>query len=277
MRPGFSIALAAALLAAAAPGLRAQAPTGPDSAVTSQRFQTGQDPTQALSQFQPFVEWNSLPEGVQRWEIAPNGVYAFNNHLQVLGQLPYIVQTAGNVPGAGTTSGLGDFYLQPTYTFAFHRGTSRVRGLVGVGITANTGDETLGTGSWVFLPQLGVSIPLGKRVNLITVAGYQVSAWEDEGVAITQNIVTSEYFIVHLPDFWYTILQVNPVYIVPDAGWTNVVTLQAGKFFGAHHRFGPSLQVSFNSGEKTSVYPYGTQVQLALNWLYPKGQGTGAH
>ena len=147
---------------------------------------------------------------------------------------------------------------------------------MGVGLTANTGAEALGTGAWVFLPQVGVSIPIGKRVNLITLVGYQMSAWEDPGVTVTQNVVTSEYFIFHLPRFWYSILQVNPVYIVPDAVWTNVVTLQAGKFFGTDHRFGPSLQVSFNGGEKTSVYPYSAQVQLAFNWLYPKGKGSGA-
>ncbi len=270
-RLGGAVVVAAVALCAAAGPARAQGTPG-DTLARSRRFNTGQDPTKALSQFQPFLEWNGLPGGVQRWEIAPDGVYAFNAHLQVLGQLPYIVQTAGDAPGATSSSGLGDLYLQPSYTFAFHQGKSRVRGLVGVGITANTGEEALGTGSWVFLPQVGVSIPIGKRVNLITVVGYQVSAWEDPGVAITQNVVTSEYFIFHLPKYWYSILQVNPVYIVPGAVWTNVVTLQAGKFLGNDHRFGPSLQVSFNGGQKTSVYPYSTQVQLAANWLYPKGQ-----
>jgi len=253
-------------------GARAQAQGAADTTRHELRFQTGQDPTQALSQFQPFLEWNGLPGEVDRWVVAPDGVYAFNSHLQVLGQLPFITQTAGDAPGGTSITGAGDLYVQPTYTFAFLKGKSRIRGLVGVGITANTGKESLGTGAWVFLPQVGVSIPIGRRVSLITVGGYQFSSWEDAGVAMTQNIVTSEYFIFHLPQFWYTILQVNPVYIVPDAVWTNVVTLQAGKFFGARHRFGPSLQVSFNSGQKTSVYPYSSQVQLAFNWLYPKGE-----
>jgi len=253
-------------------GAPVEAQGGADTARHELRFQTGQDPTQVLSQFQPYLEWNALPHGVSRWVLAPDGVIAFNSHLQVLGQLPFIAQTAGDAPGGTSTTGAGDLYVQPTYTFAFLRGKSRVRGLMAVGVTANTGKEVLGTGAWVFLPEVGVSIPIGRRVSLITVAGYQFSSWEDAGVPLTQNIVTSEYFIVHLPRFWYTILQVNPVYIVPDAVWTNVVTLQAGKFLGAQHRFGPSLQVSFNSGQKTSVYPYSSQVQLALNWLYPKGQ-----
>lgn len=256
--------------AAALPGaaLPAQAP---DSA--SLRFETGQNPTVALSQFQPFVEWNALSEGVERWTLTPDGVYAINDHLQVLGQLPFVTQTAGTAPGASAATGLGDLYLQPTYTFAFLRGRSPVRGLVGAGISANTGQESLGDGAWVFSPQIGVSVPIGKRVTLVTVIGYQFSAWEDPGVGRTSNLITSEYFIFHLPDYWYSILQVNPVYIGSDSHWTNVVTLQAGKFFGEHHRVGPSVQVSLNNGDKTSVYPYSTQVQVALNWLYPKGSG----
>lgn len=242
-----------------------------DSAHPSLRFNTGQNPTVALSQFQPFLEWNALPDGVERWEATLDGVYAFSRHLQVIGELPFVTQSAGTAPGASSATGLGDLYVQPTYTFAFLGGHSAVRGLLAVGVTANTGNEEVGDGAWVFAPQLGVSIPIGKRLNLITVVGYQMSAWEDPGVSVTQNVITSEYFIVHLPDFWYSILQVNPVYIVPDAVWTNVLTLQAGKFFGAHRHFGPSVQFSLNSGEKTSVYPYSSQVQLALNWLYPKG------
>lgn len=252
----------------------AAAQDAPDTAAKSLRFNTGQNPTVALSQFEPFVEWNALPEGVDRWEVALQGVYAFDSHLQVVGTLPFVAQSAGSAPGATSASGLGDLYVQPTYTFAFLKGKSQIRGLVAAGVTANTGNEEVGDGAWVFAPQLGVSIPLGKRLNLITVAGYQFSAWEDPGVPLTQNVITSEYFIIHLPAYWYSILQVNPVYIIPDAVWTNVLTLQAGKFFGKHRRFGPSVQVSFNSGEKTSVYPYSSQVQVALNWLYPKG-GTG--
>lgn len=250
--------------------------TTPDSAHSQLRFVTGQDPTMALSQFQPYVEWNALPQGVERWTITPNGVYAFNDHLQVLGQLPFVVQSAGDVPGGESESGLGDLYLQPTYTFAFHKGKSRIRGLVGAGISANTGQADLGDGAWVLSPQVGVSIPIGKRVSLITVVGYQFSFAEDTGVPATDNVITSEFFIFHLPDYWYSILQVNPVYIGADSKWTNVVTLQAGKFFGERHRIGPSVLVSVNSGTKTSVYPYSTQVQVAMNWLYPKGQASGS-
>lgn len=253
----------------------ALAAQAPDSA--SLRFETGQNPTVTLSQFQPYLEWNSLPDGVDRWALTPNGVYAVTAHLQVLGQLPVVTQSAGTAPGAESVTGLGDLYLQPTYTFAFLRGRSPVRGLVGAGISANTGQEALGDGAWVFSPQLGVSVPIGKRVTLVTVVGYQFSAWEDPGVGRTSNVITSEYFIFHLPDFWYSILQVNPVYIGAASRWTNVLTLQAGKFFGARHRVGPSVQLSMNSGDKTSVYPYSAQVQVAFNWLYPKGSAGRAH
>lgn len=78
------------------------------------------------------------------------------------------------------------------------------------------------------------------------------------------------------PGFWYSILQVNPVYIGADSKWTSVVTLQAGKFFGERHRVGPSVLVSVNSGTKTSVSPYSAQVQVAMNWLYPKGNAGGS-
>ncbi len=247
-----------------------------DSAKSQLRFVTGQDPTMALSQFQPYVEWNSLPQGVERWTLTPNGVYAFNAHFQVLGQLPFVTQTAGSVAGSQAESGIGDLYFQPTYSFAFHQGTSRIRGLVGAGISANTGNAELGDGAWVFSPQLGVSIPMGKRVTLVTVIGYQFSVAEDPGVEETNNVITSEFFIFHLPDHWYSILQVNPVFIGADSRWTNVVTLQAGKFFGTRHRVGPSVQLSMNSGTKTSVYPYSAQVQVAMNWLYPKGQASGS-
>ena len=249
----------------------AAAPSG-DSTTAPARFVTGQDPTVPISQLQPFVEWNSLPEGVERWAVTPNGVYAVNSHLQILGQLPFVTQTAGTAPGGTSASGMGDLYLQPTYTFAFLGGKSPIRGLVGVGISANTGQEALGDGAWVYSPQFGVSVPIGKRVTLVTVVGYQFSSGEDPGVAQTNNVITSEFFIFHLPEYWYSILQVNPVYIGADSRWTNVVTLQAGKFFGARHRVGPSVQLSLNSGTKTSVYPYSAQVQVAMNWLYPKGK-----
>ena len=118
---------------------------------------------------------------------------------------------------------------------------------------------------------------MGKRVTLVTVVGYQFSFAEDPGVTPSENVITSEFFIFHLPDYWYSILQVNPVYIGADSRWTNVVTLQAGKFFGERHRIGPSVLVSLNSGTKTSVYPYSAQVQVAMNWLYPKGGAGGSH
>ncbi len=130
---------------------------------------------------------------------------------------------------------------------------------------------------WVLSPQVGVSIPMGKRVTLVTVVGYQFSFAEDPGVEPTDNVMTSEFFIFHLPDYWYSILQVNPVYIGADSRWTNVVTLQAGKFVGARHRVGPSVQVSMNSGTQMSVYPYSAQVQVAMNWLCPKGRAGGSH
>jgi len=260
------------ILATPGAGQSPAAPPAGDSATTPARFVTGQDPTIPISQFQPFLEWNSLPQGVERWAITPNGVYAVNSHLQVLGQLPFVAQSAGTAPGGTSESGVGDLYLQPTYTFAFLKGKSPIRGLIGVGISANTGQADLGDGAWVFSPQMGVSIPIGKRVTLVTVVGYQFSADEDPGVAQTNNVITSEFFIFHLPDYWYSILQVNPVYIGADSRWTNVLTLQAGKFFGARHRVGPSVQLSLNSGTKTSVYPYSAQVQVAMNWLYPKGK-----
>ena len=272
-----AIALLLGVLAAPVAGQQspAAAPIG-DSATAPARFVTGQDPTVTISQFQPFLEWNSLPEGVERWAITPDGVYAINAHLQVQGQLPFVTQTAGTAPGGTSESGMGDLYLQPEYTFAFHKGKSRIRGLVGAGISANTGQADLGDGAWVFSPQVGVSIPIGRRVTLVTVVGYQFSVAEDPGVGSTNNVLTSEFFIFHLPDYWYSILQINPVYIGADSRWTNVLTLQGGKFFGARHRLGPSLQLSLNNGTKTSVYPYSAQVQVAMNWLYPKGSASAS-
>jgi len=68
---------------------------------------TGQNPTQVVSQFQPYIIIQSLSNGVTGYSVVPAGTLALAPRLQVQAQLPYVFRTAGD-DGVTSVSGFGD-------------------------------------------------------------------------------------------------------------------------------------------------------------------------
>lgn len=233
------------------------------------RVVTGQNPTQVVSQFQPYAQAEWLDDGVMGYSIVPSGTLALARRLQVQVQLPYVIRTAGD-SGGSATNGFGD----PQWELVFAQpipGSKRVRMELALGGYIKVAPPDRGNGAWVMQPTLGLSIDITRHLQFISVATYQYSFDEDPGVVPISSLL-GQVFVLWQPIVHsYVILQMNPGYDFIGDQLVHNVQLQFGRFINKAHTSGPWVQFAFNTGAKNTIYPYSTQIQGGWTWLFPKG------
>lgn len=249
----------AAMLAASRP-LAAQ--------TDSLRPVTGQNPTQVVSQFQPYVIIQSLSNGVTGYSIVPAGTLALAPRLQVQAQLPYVFRTAGDA-GGSAVSGFGDPQWEVILA-APVRGSKVVRLELAMGGFIKVAPPDRGNGAWIMQPTIGASFNLSRRLQLVTVATYQYSFDEDPGVAPTSSLLGQVFALWQPISHSYLILQLNPGIDLINDQFVHNAQLQFGRFLNKEHTIGPWVQLALNTGPKNTIYPYSVQFQGGLSWLFPK-------
>jgi hypothetical protein len=255
-----SLAVLLALSTAMHSSLRAQA--------DSLRPVTGQNPTQVVSQFQPYIIIQSLSDGVTGYSVVPAGTLALGPRLQVQVQLPYVFRTAGDAGGTAV-SGFGDPQWEVILA-APVRGSKVVRLELALGGFIKVAPPDRGNGAWIMQPTVGASFNISKRVQLITVMTYQYSFGADSGVAPTSSLLGQVFALWQPISHTYIILQVNPGIDLIGDTFVHNTQLQFGRFLNKEHTIGPWVQFALNTGEKNTIYPYSFQFQAGLSWLFPK-------
>ena len=235
---------------------------------TAARPVTGQNPTQVVSQFQPYMIIQSLSNGVTGYSIVPAGTYALAPRLQVQGQIPYVIRTAGDAGGT-SVSGFGDPQWELIFATPF-RGSKVFRIELALGGFIKLAPADRGNGAWVMQPTIGGSINLNPRLQFITVATYQYSFDEDPGVAPISSLLGQVFVLWQPISHSYIILQVNPGVDFIGDQFVHNTQLQFGRFLNKEHTIGPWVQFALNTGEKNTIYPYSFQFQAGLSWLFPK-------
>lgn len=255
-------------LCTAAPASAAAQSADSVPADSAHAFVSGQNPTQVMTQFQPFVVIEALPNGVTGFIIEPSFFLAVRSNISLNVQVPYVFRTAGDAGGEGE-SGFSDPQIEVVFATPLGK-SNRLRFDVAWGIYPKIGPPSLGNGSWVTQPSLGLSWQVKKGIQVIGVMTYQHSFDEDPGVTPIQSLLAQLFAVVRLPHHSYFIGQANPGYDFAGDQFVNNIQLQVGTFTNKKHTFGPWMQLAFNTGAKTSIYPYSVQVELGLAWLFPK-------
>ena len=259
-RCGVPAALALLGLVTLAGSLRAQDDTA--------RVVTGQNPTQVVSQLQPYVIAEQLSNDVEQYSIVPSGTLALARRLQVQATVPYVFRTAGD-SGIEATNGFGD----PQWEVIFAQpipGSKRVRMELALGGYLKVAPPDRGNGAWVMQPTIGVSVDIMRHLQLISVVTYQFSFDEDPGVAPISSLLGQVFLLWQPIAHSYAILQLNPGVDLTGDEFVHNAQLQLGRFVNKAHTNGPWLQFAFNTGQKNSIYPYSVQVQAGWAWLFPK-------
>jgi len=229
---------------------------------------TGQNPTQVVSQFQPYIIIESLSNGVTGYSVVPAGTLALAPRLQVQAQLPYVFRTAGD-DGVTSVSGFGDPQWELILA-APVRGSKVVRLELALGGFIKVAPPDRGNGAWIMQPTVGASFNLSPRLQLITVATYQYSFGADSGVAPTSSLLGQIFALWQPISHSYIILQLNPGVDLIGDQFVHNTQLQLGRFLNKEHTIGPWVQFALNTGEKNTIYPYSFQFQAGLSWLFPQ-------
>jgi hypothetical protein len=229
---------------------------------------TGQNPTQVVSQFQPYITIEALSNGVTGYSVVPAGTLALAPRLQVQGQLPYVFRTAGD-GGGNAVSGFGDPQWEVILA-APVRGSKVVRLELALGGFIKVAPPDRGNGAWIMQPTIGASFDMSRRVQLIAVMTYQYSFGADPGVAPTSSLLGQVFALWQPISHSYVILQLNPGVDLIGDQFVHNAQLQFGRFLNKEHTIGPWVQFALNTGEKNTIYPYSFQFQAGLSWLFPK-------
>ena len=229
---------------------------------------TGQNPTQVVSQFQPYIIAQSLSDGVTGYSVVPAGTLALGKRLQVQAQLPYVYRSAGDA-GGSSISGFGD----PQWEVVLRGARARVEGgaaRAGAGWVHQGGAADRGNGAWIMQPTVGASFNISRKVQLITVVTYQYSFGADSGVAPTSSLLGQVFALWQPISHSYIILQLNPGLDLIGNTFVHNAQLQFGRFLNREHTISPWVQFALNTGEKNTIYPYSFQFQAGFSWLFPK-------
>lgn len=229
---------------------------------------TGQNPTQVVSQFQPYIIAQSLSDGVTGYSVVPAGTLALGKRLQVQAQLPYVYRSAGDA-GGSSVSGFGDPQWEVILA-APVRGSKVVRLELALGGFIKVAPPDRGNGAWIMQPTVGASFNISRKVQLITVVTYQYSFGADSGVAPTSSLLGQVFALWQPISHSYIILQLNPGLDLIGDTFVHNAQLQFGRFLNREHTIGPWVQFALNTGEKNTIYPYSFQFQAGLSWLFPK-------